>query len=207
MEGEEGYSVPNGLEFSHFSSLSSVSQYSAATERSNPTKEDNPTSEEKKRMDNQKKEIRQILTDVFQLANYYLVFQGVIFTSIFSSPSPLKCQYRWLPIFLSSVAAILNLSILANLILKYNKLVHERDLDLAGVGSRQEPTYIKDRHERRRIICMICLVIFFLFLAILLFASWKILCYKSGNSQYYNFKNCFELCNDHGRCTLFCLAP
>ena len=205
MEGGRGggcYSVPDGLQLSSFSS---VSQLSAADGRTNAATEDS-RSEEKKRMEKGEAEIRQLLRDIFPLANYYLVFQGVIFTSIFGNPSPLKCQYRWLPISLSVIAGLLNLSILIKLTRKYDRLTHERELDLAGVGSRPVPPFLKEKHEMRNIISMFCLFMFVVFLVILVFGSWVILCYKSDNCQSYDFGNCIELCNnDNGRCTSICL--
>ena len=202
MEGGGGYSVPDGLQLSPFSS---VSQLSAAEAGANPANEDS-RSEEKKRMERGEKEIRQTLKDIFQLSNYYLVFQGVIFTSIFGNPSPLKCQYRWLPISLSVIAGLLNLSILIKLTRKYDRLTHERELDLAGVGSRPVPPFLKEKHERRNIISMFCLFVFVVFLVILVSGSLVILCDKCDDCQSYDFRNCIELCNnDNGRCTSICL--
>ncbi|CDP03003.1 unnamed protein product [Coffea canephora] len=200
--GGGGYSVPDGLQLSSFSS---VSQLSAADGRTNAATEDS-RSEEKKRMEKGEAEIRQLLRDIFPLANYYLVFQGVIFTSIFGNPSPLKCQYRWLPVSLSLIAGLLNLSILIHLTRKYDRLTYERELDLAGVGGRQVPPILSERRESRQMMFMICFVLFVLFLVILLFGSWKILCYHSGFPQSCNIKNCFEVCNDAGRCILICLS-
>ncbi|XP_071907726.1 uncharacterized protein [Coffea arabica] len=84
-EGGGGYSVPDGLQLSPFSS---VSRLSAADAGTNPANEDSRV-EEKKRMERGEKEIRQLLKDIFQHANYYLVFQGVIFKSI--SGTALSC--------------------------------------------------------------------------------------------------------------------
>ncbi|KAL2453487.1 Uncharacterized protein Adt_49012 [Abeliophyllum distichum] len=89
-------------------------------------------SEEKK-----EEEIPDLRKEAFQLANYYFVFQGVILTAIYSSPTKHKCQYRWIPFSLSLVAGFLNLSALTVIAEKYKSILDEKDRELFNKG---EPT-------------------------------------------------------------------
>ncbi|KAG8375320.1 hypothetical protein BUALT_Bualt10G0088000 [Buddleja alternifolia] len=60
------------------------------------------------RIEKKEEQILKMEASVFQLANYYFVFQGVILTVIINGSSSFKCKHFWLPLSLSVIGAILN---------------------------------------------------------------------------------------------------
>lgn len=71
-----------------------------------------------KRVDKHKDRLHNLQNVVFQLANYYFVFQGVILASI-SNASSLNCSNRWFLFTLPLFAAIINLFAIYSIGIKY----------------------------------------------------------------------------------------
>ncbi|PNX78750.1 photosystem II protein D2, partial [Trifolium pratense] len=63
----------------------------------------------KKELEKQQGHLTQLLSNGFQLANYYFVFQGVILTTLCNRSTILKCSDRWFLATLSALAATVNL--------------------------------------------------------------------------------------------------
>ncbi|KAK4401146.1 hypothetical protein Sango_1220700 [Sesamum angolense] len=82
----------------------------------------------------QREHLRHLQKEAFQLANYYFVFQGVIFTAFYSTPSTLKCHYRWVPFALSSLAGSLNLCALSTIAFKYKTTLDDMDRNAVMVA-------------------------------------------------------------------------
>ncbi|KAL0405123.1 UNVERIFIED_CONTAM: hypothetical protein Slati_3826200 [Sesamum latifolium] len=64
---------------------------------------------------------------MIQLANYYFVFQGVIFTTFYNSPPDVKCCFRWLPFTLSFLAGSFNIWALFTIAFKYKTTLDDID--------------------------------------------------------------------------------
>ncbi|KAG5591832.1 hypothetical protein H5410_042346 [Solanum commersonii] len=71
-----------------------------------------------RRVDKCKERLQHLQNTVFQLANYYFVFQGVILASI-SQSSSLNCSNRWFLFTLTLFAAIINLYAIYSIGKKY----------------------------------------------------------------------------------------
>ncbi|KAL0305079.1 UNVERIFIED_CONTAM: hypothetical protein Sangu_3052300 [Sesamum angustifolium] len=63
--------------------------------------------------------LRHLQKEAFQLAHYYYVFQGIMFTSFCTLASTIKCHHRWIPLTLSFLVAGLNLGIVYAVAFKY----------------------------------------------------------------------------------------
>ena len=62
----------------------------------------------------------------FQLANNYLVFQGVILTVLYNGSIALRCSNHWFLATLPVIAATLNLAALVSIGSKYNQIVIQK---------------------------------------------------------------------------------
>ncbi|XP_045822095.1 uncharacterized protein LOC123914978 [Trifolium pratense] len=79
----------------------------------------------KKELEKQQGHLTQLLSNGFQLANYYFVFQGVILTTLCNRSTILKCSDRWFLATLSALAATVNLFALVSNGIKYNRIFSE----------------------------------------------------------------------------------
>lgn len=66
----------------------------------------------------QERRVQHLENSIYQLANFYLVFQGVVLAAI-SQGSSLECKHWWIPFILSLMAAIVNGFAFAYTIIKY----------------------------------------------------------------------------------------
>ncbi|KAL0310393.1 UNVERIFIED_CONTAM: hypothetical protein Scaly_2934000 [Sesamum calycinum] len=72
--------------------------------------------EERHRID---EKVLKLEASVFQLANYYLALQGLIFTTVIKGSSSLKYQNVWLPFFMSLIVSVMYHRALSILVNKY----------------------------------------------------------------------------------------
>ncbi|KAL9176975.1 hypothetical protein ABFS82_01G028200 [Erythranthe guttata] len=143
-------------------------------------------------------QIRHLEKEASQLANYYFVFQGVIFTAFYNTPSNFKCVYRWIPFALSFIAGFLNLCALTRIAFKYKSTLDAIDKSAtrgsssrsnttaaaaaaavaaaAGGGGGGDSIVVKcDRHWRSfYVVGVMCL--FVVFFVITLIGCWMITC-------------------------------
>ncbi|KAK4422307.1 hypothetical protein Salat_1813000 [Sesamum alatum] len=132
--------------------------------------------------------LRHLQKEAFQLANYYFVFQGVIFTAFYSTPSTLKCHYRWVPFALSSLAGTLNLCALSNIAFKYKTTLDDIDRNAVMVARgnpaqpRSEPIVVRWERMWRLLYVLGCMGLFIGFFVITLIGSWKITCGEGGSA-------------------------
>lgn len=110
--------------------------------------------------------LRQLQKEAVQQANYYFLFQAVIFTSIYSTPqSDVKCAYRWVPITLSSVAGFINLFVLVGLFSVYKSTLEDIDRFTAGnTGGGSYPIGVTLNRTGKLICAWVCLALFAIFL-------------------------------------------
>lgn len=88
--------------------------------------------------DRQEKRVQYLESNVYVLATFYLVFQGVVLTAV-SQSSSLKCHRWWIPFTLSLLAALINGFALTNRIVKYVRTKNELDknrIDLENMKRR-----------------------------------------------------------------------
>ncbi|KAG8375493.1 hypothetical protein BUALT_Bualt10G0105600 [Buddleja alternifolia] len=136
-------------------------------------------------------QMRHLQKEAFQLANYYFVFQGVIFTAFYNMPSDLKCKYHWIPFTLSLLAGSLNLCALTTIALKYKMILDDIDKTamrcapranqaVAGSGNgnnnNNEPIAVKCARHWRLFYVVVCMGLFIGFFVITLIGCWKITC-------------------------------
>lgn len=110
--------------------------------------------------------LRHLQKDACQLANYYFLFQAVIFTSIYSTPqSDVKCAYRWVPITLSSLAGFINLFLLVGYFSVYKRTLEDIDRIVVGnTGGGSYPIAMKLNITGKLICAWVCLALFAIFL-------------------------------------------
>ncbi|KAL7187516.1 hypothetical protein ACSBR1_037574 [Camellia fascicularis] len=80
-------------------------------------------------IEKQEDRIQKLQSTAFQLANFYFIFQGVIFTVISNGNSSLRCKDWWFPLILSLIAASLNLCALLMIVVKYKRSLEQQDLN------------------------------------------------------------------------------
>ncbi|TMW92876.1 hypothetical protein EJD97_012448 [Solanum chilense] len=80
-----------------------------------------------KLVDEYKERLQHLQNTIFQLANYYFVFQGVILASI-SHSSSLNCSNRWFLFSLSLFAAVINLYAIFSMGRKYIDTLRHYDI-------------------------------------------------------------------------------
>ncbi|PIN13566.1 hypothetical protein CDL12_13801 [Handroanthus impetiginosus] len=151
--------------------------------------------------------IRHLQKEAFQLANYYFVFQGVIFTAFYNTPSQVKCRYHWVPFTLSLLAGGLNLCALSTIAYQYKKTLDDidknatrsarhyqatpssgiatRDNQMPAMGSRNsnDSIAVKCEGNRRLVYVVGCMSLFTGFFVVTLVGCLKITCGdKSGST-------------------------
>ncbi|KAK6782595.1 hypothetical protein RDI58_020391 [Solanum bulbocastanum] len=97
-----------------------------------------------KLVDKYKERLQHLQNTIFQLANYYFVFQGVILASI-SHSSSLNCSNRWFLFSLSLFAAIINLYAIFSMGRKY--IVTLRHYDIAWKEYNDLVCELSPRHQ------------------------------------------------------------
>ncbi|KAG5591831.1 hypothetical protein H5410_042345 [Solanum commersonii] len=95
-------------------------------------------------VDKYKERLQHLQNTIFQLANYYFVFQGVILGSI-SHSSSLNCSNRWFLFSLSLFAAIINLYAIFSMGRKY--IVTLRHYDIAWKDYNDLMFELSSRHQ------------------------------------------------------------
>ncbi|KAK4389061.1 hypothetical protein Sango_2243100 [Sesamum angolense] len=84
----------------------------------------------KEERDKIEEQILKMEANIFQLANYYFVFQGVILTAVVKgSSSSFKCKYVWLPFCMSVIGTTLNYTTLLIMADKYMELLNAVDTE------------------------------------------------------------------------------
>ena len=143
------------------------------------------------RIEKQEERVHKLETNAFQLANYYFVFQGVIFTAIFSGSSSIKCHFRLIPLLLSLTAAILNLITLFVIGKKYTKCLHRLEWEYEAwyQEANKVPDQVPQRERQlidtrvrkleRETVFIACMVLFVFFAAINIYGTVAILCHKA----------------------------
>ena len=122
-------------------------------------------------------QLRHLEKEMFQLANYYFVFQGVIFTSFYRGPPHVKCGYVWVPMTLSIMAGILNLVALLRILLNYHSL-----LDDVYTGVARNCITAKFERRWRRFYIGSCMALVLAFLVVTLVGCHVVMC-DSANSS------------------------
>lgn len=134
--------------------------------------------EDGERYRERQEKLRHLQKEGFQLANYYFLFQGVIFTSFYSAPqSHLKCDFFWVPLTLSSLAGGLNLCALVGILWSYKRTLD--DVDRVAAGNADGGSYsIGVECERKwRILCaLVCMLCFVAFFLVTLLGCYKVPC-------------------------------
>eukprot|EP00262_Sarcandra_glabra_P001387 TRINITY_DN1148_c0_g3_i1.p1 TRINITY_DN1148_c0_g3~~TRINITY_DN1148_c0_g3_i1.p1 ORF type:complete len:215 (-),score=18.06 TRINITY_DN1148_c0_g3_i1:189-794(-) len=151
--------------------------------------------------DRQERRVLVLETKLYNLANFYLVFQGVVLTAI-SQASSLKCDKWWIPFLLSLMTALLNGSAFAYTFIKcvrtkkqleinqserrlfqqyIESLENGRSNSVNWEQLNKEYTELKgvtpDHSKWRNIIAIIFIVIFFAaFTILMLVACRAVLC-------------------------------
>lgn len=137
------------------------------------------------RVEKKEEQILKMETSVFQLANYYFVFQGVILTAIIksSSSSSLKCEHFWLLFTLSLIGAILNFGTLFAIADKYRESLDTLDSRTLISNQHMFPETFEEMHQvhkrkkaQRRAIMLSSMILFSIFVVLNLIATWMIPC-------------------------------
>ncbi|KAL9177197.1 hypothetical protein ABFS82_01G043500 [Erythranthe guttata] len=137
-----------------------------------------------RKIEEKEEQILKMEASVFQLANYYFVFQGVMLTAIINgSSSTLKCRHFWLPFCLSLIGAVLNIGTLLTIADKYKEALIQLDERTLIFYQHVYPKTFKRMHIENRkkktwrnTIMVISMILFFLFALLNLIASWIIPC-------------------------------
>ncbi|KAK4435661.1 hypothetical protein Salat_0729600 [Sesamum alatum] len=130
-------------------------------------------------------QILKMEANVFQLANYYFVFQGVILTAIIKgSSSSLKCNRVWLPFCMSVIASILNFIALGIMADKYKQLLNGVDTENVMLYQYMYPTtsrmmrkWHQDRKKWRTITMVLSMGMLSAFAVLSLLATWIVPCW------------------------------
>eukprot|EP00262_Sarcandra_glabra_P001386 TRINITY_DN1148_c0_g2_i2.p1 TRINITY_DN1148_c0_g2~~TRINITY_DN1148_c0_g2_i2.p1 ORF type:complete len:208 (-),score=13.78 TRINITY_DN1148_c0_g2_i2:209-832(-) len=77
----------------------------------------------------QEKRVLALETKLYNVANFYLVFQGVVLTAI-SQASQLKCHKWWIPFSLSLMTALVNGFAFAYTLIKYVRTKKQLEINL-----------------------------------------------------------------------------
>ncbi|PIN23283.1 hypothetical protein CDL12_03996 [Handroanthus impetiginosus] len=137
------------------------------------------------RIEKKEEQILKLEASVFQLANYYFVFQGVIFSAIIkgSHPGGLNCRHFLLPFFMSFIGAALNFGSLLIIADKYKESLDQLDKrhivlqSHLNSGTRHTLSEEhKKKRARRQIIMVVSMISFLVFVILNLVATRIILC-------------------------------
>ena len=118
-----------------------------------------------------KEQTRHLEKEAFQLANYYFVFQGVIFTAFYHAPSHLKCDHKWVPMTLSALAGFLNSCALLRIALRY-----QASLDDADTGAGHATIAVMCQRSWRCFYVIACMTFVIVFLGVTLAGCWVVSC-------------------------------
>lgn len=153
-----------------------------------------------------KERIQTLETSIFQLANYYFVFQGVVFTAVFSGSSHVKCHFRYVVLSLSLIAAFLNLVALiftgerlVKLLKDLGTQVDEWNTMVKRIEEEKETNCSKEKETNcrmavRYVVLILTLCLMTGFASVNAYGTLKILCYE--NQQCIcSSKECVKLCN------------
>ncbi|KAF5951152.1 hypothetical protein HYC85_009096 [Camellia sinensis] len=177
--------------------------------------------------------IEKLQTTAFQLANFYFIFQGVVFTVISNASSSLKCRDWWFPFTLSFISSVLNLFALLVIAIKYKKSIDIQEENLVdyevyklnlsqprrdqrtsednngNFNTRKQLTADPFTKLQRTVYLYSCMILFIGFSVLTLFGCWWIRCREN---DHFNKKihgggggdnNCVKLC-DTGKCIRVC---
>lgn len=141
------------------------------------------------RIEKKEEQTLKMEASVFQLANYYFVFQGVILTAIIkgssssSSSSSLKCKYFFIPFLMSLIGASLNFGALLIIADKYKESLDQLDEDSLILYQHLYPKSFQTLHKkhkkkkaRRQAILVLSLTFFFIFAVLNLVGTLMIPC-------------------------------
>ncbi|KAL1532450.1 hypothetical protein AAHA92_32458 [Salvia divinorum] len=115
-----------------------------------------------------KEPTRHLEKEAFQLANYYFVFQGIIFTAFYHASSHVKCDHRWVPMTLSALDGILNACALLRIALRY-----KTSLDDADTGAGHDNMC---QRSWRCFYVIVCMTFVIVFLVVTLAGCWVVSC-------------------------------
>ncbi|KAL7166210.1 hypothetical protein ACSBR2_036987 [Camellia fascicularis] len=194
----------------------------------------NETNEEERKMkemrttiEKQEDRIQKLQSTAFQLANFYFIFQGVIFTVISNGNSSLRCKDWWFPLILSLIAASLNLCALLMIGVKYKRSLEQQDLNWCDYEQHEKirleqrsghpqtsssnnnnngNTRIQlnrdpfTKHQRNAYL-FLCMSLFIGFSLLTFVGCWMILC-KGGN-EFKKLKGAAAV-DDDDECVMLC---
>ncbi|PIN23284.1 hypothetical protein CDL12_03991 [Handroanthus impetiginosus] len=138
------------------------------------------------RIEKKEEQILKLEASVFELANYYFVFQGVILAAIVKGSSGgLKCHHFWMPLSLSFIGAALNFGSLLIIADKYKESLDQlddRQLELQKHLDPEAGDMLSEEHKkkraRRRGIMVISMISFLIFVFLSLVATRIIPCHS-----------------------------
>ncbi|KAF8028505.1 hypothetical protein BT93_E1202 [Corymbia citriodora subsp. variegata] len=144
----------------------------------------------------QEERITNLINRTLQFMNFYFVFQGVIFSSIMSSSTKIKCELKWIPCALSFLVFIFNFVAInrsISMLLAYYEeldnnraqLDHERSvLDNINRGNVQQeaadrpPAQQDENKTLRRFYAIYCptVLLLLVFTGVMLYSCFQIEC-------------------------------
>ncbi|GMQ03257.1 hypothetical protein CsSME_00049132 [Camellia sinensis var. sinensis] len=168
--------------------------------------------------------IQKLQSTAFQLANFYFIFQGVIFTVVSNASSSVKCQDWWFPFILSFVASALNLCALLVIGIKYKRSLDQQEINWQHYqeyeqrleqASGQEEVINNNVNNRIQLIgdpftkkqrsayLFVCMSLFVGFSSLTLLGCWWIRCRESDLKMLSGDDKCVKLC-DTEKCIRIC---
>ncbi|KAL0297306.1 UNVERIFIED_CONTAM: hypothetical protein Sradi_6782700 [Sesamum radiatum] len=132
--------------------------------------------------------LRHLQKEAFQLANFYYLFQVVLFTSFCTRASNIKCHYLWIPLALSLLVTCLNLGIVYAVTFNYTSTLDKigrNDIMVAPgnpAKSTAEPMVIRWKRMWRLLYVFGCMCPFIVFFLITSSASLNITCGQNQNA-------------------------
>ncbi|KAF5951135.1 hypothetical protein HYC85_009079 [Camellia sinensis] len=176
-------------------------------------------------IEKQDERIEKLQSTAFQLANFYFIFQGVIFTVVSNGSSAVKCDDWWFPFLLSLIATSLNLFALLVIGTKYKRSLdhqeencrhyQEYEQRLLQRGSRQQAAQNRPQQQAatdpftkkiRSVYLFLCMSLFVVFSVLTLIGCWWNRCkemHDVKNLRGGNDDKCVKLC-DRERCIRVC---
>ncbi|KAL7166286.1 hypothetical protein ACSBR2_037042 [Camellia fascicularis] len=173
---------------------------------------------------NRQEIIQKLQSTAFQLANFYFIFQGVIFTVVSNASSSVKCQDWWFPFILSFVASALNLCALLMIRIKYKRSLDEQEINWQHYQEYEQrleqargPEEVINNNvnnsiqligdpftkKQRSVYLFMCTSFFVGFSSITLFGCWWIHCRESDLKTRSGDDKCVKLC-DTEKCIRIC---
>lgn len=172
----------------------------------------------KKILDKLDKRIAGLQTTAFTLANYFIVFQGVIISLICNKSSVLGHSDRWFPFTLSVLVVVLNCSALFNIGRRYYRangeyrhLRYKHQQLLQQFGEAQQESTVpqnqinEERLEHEPYLMLVFYSILFLAISsIVLYGCWNFLDRKKMMGNLPNVEKCTRVCGDNN-CIRICI--